>query len=101
MLGEPGITLLEELSAEVKLACIEVGLNVYRVGWPWFTANLWGKPGEAHLFVWSDAPDALVEWTAMQSLADLGVPGWEWVPIEPFGRFPWEHPNARLIEGES
>ena len=33
-------------------------------------------------------PPERIEWTTRQALADLGAPGFEDVPVEPFGQLP-------------
>lgn len=91
-----GVTLPEELSPRLKLACIEAGLSVYGAPWDEFNATLYGEFGKASLFVWNQAEAPLVEWTVMQALADLEAPGFSWVAVEPFGRFPWEDATTRL-----
>lgn len=40
------------------------------------------------LFVEETAPPELIVWTTKQALADLGTPGFEGIPLEPFGRLP-------------
>ncbi len=94
MVRRDTIPLPAGLSVELYLACIEVRMAVMVVTmWDSLQATLYDFPGEKYdylLFVWADAGPARTEWTIRQSLADVGHPAFTDVPIEPFGRFPWE-----------
>lgn len=81
-----------ELPPELAEPCERTGLRVLWAPFGGDQAVLWDIPaGEEvrpHLFVDEAWPMERVEWTVRQSLAELGVAGFEEVPVEPFGRLP-------------